>query len=100
MQCTSAIDAKKRMTAVIEWTESQPVGAGVCVKKLTNKGIHTFVGMVLIDRWWPLCTVNQLIDKQGHGLKPDGSPVEMLTVTLADIEMFYSGCLACSHPVT
>ncbi|KAL3692874.1 hypothetical protein R1sor_006525 [Riccia sorocarpa] len=46
MECSSAVDAKKRITAAIDWTEHRPVGAGACVKKLTNKGIHTFVGMV------------------------------------------------------
>ncbi|KAL3702108.1 hypothetical protein R1sor_020130 [Riccia sorocarpa] len=44
--CTSALDVKKRITAAIHWDENRPLGAGVCVKKLTNKGIHTFVGMV------------------------------------------------------
>ncbi|KAL3688685.1 hypothetical protein R1sor_014994 [Riccia sorocarpa] len=44
--CTSALDVKKRITAAIHWDENRPLVAGVCVKKLTNKGIHTFVGMV------------------------------------------------------
>ncbi|KAL3678214.1 hypothetical protein R1sor_021170 [Riccia sorocarpa] len=46
LQCSSALDAKKRITAALKWNEDRPVGAGVCVKKLTNKRIHSFVGMV------------------------------------------------------
>ncbi|KAL3676588.1 hypothetical protein R1sor_026536 [Riccia sorocarpa] len=46
MLCSSAVDAKKQLTAAVGWTNHRPVGAGICVKKLTNKGIHTFVGMV------------------------------------------------------
>ncbi|KAL3681877.1 hypothetical protein R1sor_024833 [Riccia sorocarpa] len=43
---TSPLDVKKRLTAVIGWADDRPIGAGVCVKKLSNKGIHTFVRMV------------------------------------------------------
>ncbi|KAL3690724.1 hypothetical protein R1sor_004375 [Riccia sorocarpa] len=46
MLCSSAVDAKKQLTAPVGWADEHPVGAGICVKKLMNKGIHTFVGMV------------------------------------------------------
>ncbi|KAL3686892.1 hypothetical protein R1sor_013201 [Riccia sorocarpa] len=44
MLCTRAVDAKKKITSAVGWANDRLVGAGVCVKKLTNKGIHTFVG--------------------------------------------------------
>ncbi|KAL3691003.1 hypothetical protein R1sor_004654 [Riccia sorocarpa] len=46
LQCSSAVDVKRRITDAIGWQSTRPVGGGVCVKKLTNKGIHTFIGMV------------------------------------------------------
>ncbi|KAL3678273.1 hypothetical protein R1sor_021229 [Riccia sorocarpa] len=46
MLCSSAVDAKKQLTAAVGSAGERPMGAGRCVKKLTNKGIHTFVDMV------------------------------------------------------
>ncbi|KAL3678436.1 hypothetical protein R1sor_021392 [Riccia sorocarpa] len=46
LQCSSAVDVKRRIIDAIGWQSTRPVGGGGCVKKITNKGIHTFIGMV------------------------------------------------------
>ncbi|KAL3676031.1 hypothetical protein R1sor_025979 [Riccia sorocarpa] len=52
MVCTSPLEVKKRLTAAVGWAETRPIGAGICVKNLTNKGIHTFIGMVVFVEYW------------------------------------------------
>ncbi|KAL3692074.1 hypothetical protein R1sor_005725 [Riccia sorocarpa] len=46
VESTSARQIKSDLHVAIGWDTCCPVGASICVKLLTNKGVHTLVGMV------------------------------------------------------
>ncbi|KAL3689462.1 hypothetical protein R1sor_015771 [Riccia sorocarpa] len=46
VESTSARQIKSDLHVAIGWDRCCPVGGSICVKLLTNKGVHTLVGMV------------------------------------------------------